>query len=160
MPSNPYLFPLRIINSLIFVTWWFGWLSSLGTTLYFILNKMATLILGNQSESSFKGALMGIINNMIPIAIYMIIYSRSGEVTLTPMITGASATSIVTFFRYNLFWNRISSNYWRSLILILIQVAVCIMLNILNSKVNLSSVNLTVLLAIDIALYVAFFLVK
>jgi uncharacterized protein (DUF2062 family) len=120
MPWNSYIFPLRIINSLIFVTWWFGWISSLGTTIFFVLNKIATLILGNQPESSAKSTVLGIFNNMIPITIYMIIYTRSGQPTLTPMIAGASVTSIVTFIRYNIFWNRISSNYGRSVVLIIL----------------------------------------
>lgn len=117
LPSNKYLFPLRITNSLIFMTWWFGWISSINTTLFFIVNKIATFILGNQPESSFKSAFIGLINNMIPIAIYMITYARSGQPSLIPLIVGPIATSIVTFLRYNIFWDRITSNYGRSVLL-------------------------------------------
>jgi hypothetical protein len=69
-PSNSFLFPLRLINSIIFVLWWFGWLSSLRSTLHFIVNRTGMLIHGNESQHTFKDAVIGLVVNTTPIAIY------------------------------------------------------------------------------------------
>jgi hypothetical protein len=45
--SNEHLYPLRFVSSIIFVTWWFGWISSIKNTSYLILNKVAMIILGD-----------------------------------------------------------------------------------------------------------------
>lgn len=55
---------------MIFVVWWLGWLTSLGSTFYFVFNKAGMLILGNESVHTLRDSLMGIIVNMVPIIIY------------------------------------------------------------------------------------------
>lgn len=50
--------------------WWFGWLSSLRSTLHFIVNRTGMLIHGNESQHTFKDAVIGLVVNTTPIAIY------------------------------------------------------------------------------------------
>lgn len=119
-PSNVYLLPLRLINSLIFVTWMFGWVSSINNTLFFIANKIGMLILGNQSQHTFKYSVLGIIYNMIPIAIYELTYHLNSNVSLMPLIIGATVTSIFTFFRYNIFIKSMGTACIRPVLLLII----------------------------------------
>jgi hypothetical protein len=44
---SAYTYPLRLASSIIFVVWCMGWVSSIKNTAYFILNKMAMIILGD-----------------------------------------------------------------------------------------------------------------
>lgn len=45
--SSPYVYPLRLANSILFLLWWFGWFSSIKNTIYFIFNSIVTIILGD-----------------------------------------------------------------------------------------------------------------
>jgi hypothetical protein len=76
------------------------------------------------------------------------------------MLIGATVTSIFTFIRYNLTIKNISVSYIRSVVLIIIEVVICIALVLIYKLADLPSANLTVLLAIDIAIYVIMNIVK
>jgi uncharacterized membrane protein YecN with MAPEG domain len=139
--SDPLLFLPRL-NCFLFLTWWMGWLSSLGSTLQLVLNKIGTIVLGNQSEWSLGGALLGVVVNLVPIAIYEIILNRGGQITLTPLIVGASLTSFFTFVHYNFFWDRVSSSFLRSGFFLMFEALVCALLVALYYRADLSSVTL------------------
>lgn len=76
------------------------------------------------------------------------------------MLIGATVTSIFTFIRYNLTIKNISVSYIRSVVLIIIEVVICIALVLIYKLADLPSANLTVLLVIDIAIYVIMNIVK
>ena len=159
-PSNSYLFPLRLINSLIFVTWWFGWISSFKTTMIFIVNKFSVTVLGNQPESEFRYAFIDLIQSMIPIIIYMIINTRNGTSPLNTFIIGSTATSLGSFVRYKCAYTNISSSCCRTVVSIIIEIIMVIILILLYSRANLASVNLNVLLIIDLIAFIGFNIIK
>ena len=155
-PSSSSLFPLRTINSLIFVVWWLGWLSSLKTTLYFLLNKINTILLGNEPQPTFRDSLVRTITALISIAAYQINYKRFEEVSLQPMIVGSSLSSILTFIGYNCFLKKLSATLTlaRPFILITIEILTLVLLVVLNASAKLEDLKLSLFLGIDLGIYV------
>lgn len=159
--SSPYVYPLRLASSLIFLLWWFGWFSSLKNTIYFILNKIATIILGDESQYNWQVALKSILNNMIPIAIYEGIYNRTGRYSLTPLIIGSTLTSIATFIKNSIYHKAVNrATHTRSIIMILSDLLVCAMLVLLYQLASLENVSLSIFLGIDIGIYFVFGILK
>lgn len=158
---SPYTYPLRLTNSIIFILWWLGWFSSIKSTIYFILNKIAMIILGDESQYNWQNALKSIITNMIPIAIYEGSYYRTGFYSLNPLIIGATVTSIITFIKNSFVHKRVNrASSTRSIIIIVIDVLVCIMLVLLYHLANLKDVSLSIFLGIDIGVYFGFNILK
>lgn len=118
------------------------------------------LILGNESVHTLRDSFMGIVVNMVPIIIYLILYHRRGEVSLSSMIIGSTSTSILTFFRYNCFFSTLSQGKARPIIMIVFEAVICLMLMLVYKNADLSRINITVLLAIDVGLYAVVNLVK
>ena len=83
---------------MIFAVWWLGWISSIKNTAYLLLNKIAMIILGDEHQTSWINAIKSIITNMIPIAIYEGVYYRRESPSMSPLIIGATISSILTFF--------------------------------------------------------------
>ena len=63
---------------------------------------------------------MGVINNMIPILIYIITFNRNGEVPINSFIIGGTVTSFATFVRYNCQWKVVKESCTRAIVLIIV----------------------------------------
>lgn len=160
-PTSNSLYPLRVVTSLVFLAWWMGWFSSIKNTLFFVLNRIVTIIFGEESQYNWLNAGKCIITNMIPFAIYEGIYYKNGEYSLNPLIVGPTVTSIVTFIKNNLVHNEVNkSERSRSYLMILVEALICIMLVLLHNLGKVSSVNLSIFLAIDIGIYFGFNVLK
>lgn len=104
---------------------------------------------------------MAIFKNIIPIAIYEGVYYRSSKYSLTPLIIGATATSIVAFIKNRMMVrsvNRATSS--RSFIAIGSDILVCTMLVLLYHLASLQNMSLSIFLAIDIGIYFGFEVLK
>ena len=145
---------------MIFVVWWLGWLSSLRSTLLYICNSIGTIIFGNESHYSFGLSVSGIVLNLIPIMVFDVIYYRQQTLSLNSLIIGATLTSIATYLIYNLFLPKLKQSNIRSILLIVYEMFVCATLALIYSFGDISSINLSTLLGIDIGLYFFFKIVK
>lgn len=118
------------------------------------------LILGNESQNTFKDALIGVLVNLVPIGIYEILYKVKDESTLSSMLIGATVTSIFTFIRYSISTKNVSDSYTRSIVLIILEILICLALVLIYKIANLPSLDLTIFLVIDIVIYVIMVLIK
>lgn len=158
---SAYTYPLRLASSIIFIVWWFGWFSSIRNTAYFVLNKIAMIVLGDESQYNWQSALISIIINMVPIAIFQGVYHKSGTLSLTPLIIGSTATSIITFIKNSLMHKSVNrATNTRSIIMIAVEILVCAMLVLLYHLATLSNVSLSIFLGIDIGIYFSLNLLK
>ncbi len=105
---------------MIFAAWWLGWISSIKNTAYLLLNKIAMIILGDEHQTSWINAIKSIITNMIPIAIYEGVYYRRESPSMSPLIIGATISSILTFLKINQSMKDVRNSNKRCIILIII----------------------------------------
>lgn len=159
-PLNEHLYPLRFASSMIFAAWWFGWISSIKNTAYLVLNKIAMIILGDEHQNTWRNAIKSILTNMIPIAIYEGIYSKNGDPSMSPLIIGATVTSVFAFLQINQSTNDLKKSNKRCTILILIEFSVCLMLILLYHFANLEKISLSIFIGIDVGLYFGFNIIK
>jgi len=105
---------------MIFAAWWLGWISSIKNTAYLLLNKIAMIILGDEHQTSWINSIKSIIINMIPIAIYEGVYYRRESPSMSPLIIGATFSSILTFLKINQSMKDVRNSNKRCIILIII----------------------------------------
>ena len=78
------------------------------------------IILGDEHQTSWINAIKSIITNMIPIAIYEGVYYRSESPSMSPLIIGATISSILTFLKINQSMKDVRNSNKRCIILIII----------------------------------------
>ena len=92
--------------------------------------------------------------------VFDVIYYRQQTVSLNSLIIGATLTSIATYLIYSLFLPKLKQSNIRSILLIVYEMFVCATLALIYSFGDISSINLSTLLGIDIGLYFFFKIVK
>ena len=92
--------------------------------------------------------------------VFDVIYYRQQTLSLNSLIIGATLTSIATYLIYNLFLPKLKQSNIRSILLIVYEMFVCATLALIYSFGDISSINLSTLLGIDIGLYFFFKIVK
>ena len=99
---------------------------------------------------------------MIPIITYEISYWRKGEVVLQSLIVGTTISSIMTFSRYGKYYTTLNpnDNNYRQIILIVVELIICLTLNLVNTYANFDGVSLSAVLAVDFGLYLLFSILK
>lgn len=78
------------------------------------------IILGDEHQTSWINAIKSIITNMIPIAIYEGIQYQRDSPSMSPLIIGATVSSILTFIKLNQSMKDLRNSNKRCLILIII----------------------------------------
>ena len=92
--------------------------------------------------------------------VFDVIYYRQQTLSLNSLIIGATLTSIATYLIYSLFLPKLKQSNIRSILLIVYEMFVCATLALIYSFGDISSINLSTLLGIDIGLYFFFKIVK
>ena len=92
--------------------------------------------------------------------VFDVIYYRKQTLSLNSLIIGATLTSIATYLIYNLFLPKLKQSNIRSILLIVYEMFVCATLALIYSFGDISSINLSTLLGIDVGLYFFFKIVK
>ena len=92
--------------------------------------------------------------------VFDVIYYRQQTLSLNSLIIGATLTSIATYLIYNLFLPKLKQSNIRSILLIVYEMFVCATLALIYSFGDISSINLSTLLGIDVGLYFFFKIVK
>lgn len=104
--------------------------------------------------------IVSVILNMGGIAVFDGVYYNSRAISLTPLIVGATLSSILIFIKNTCVYKSTrNKSYIRSILMVGIEMGICLMLCLVYQLSN-QQINPTTFLAIDLAIYLLFAIVK